>query len=83
MVGIELSFADYKKAHYEIQKAVEENRQAFEMAVLLHEQGISTEKTRENVTKASVLAWVLERFKQYPIDVPKNAPVGDIEAKNI
>lgn len=64
---IELSYSDYKKAHEEVLKAAEENRQSFEFALLCHEQGIFTDKTRENVLKASVLAWVLERFKQYPL----------------
>ena len=70
-----MGLTDYKKAHEEILKAIEENRPKFEMAVLLHEQGIYTDKTRENVTQASVLAWVLERFKVYPLTEEK--PVDD------
>lgn len=64
----EMTYSDYQKAHEEIKKAFEENRQAFEMAVLLHDQGIFTDKTKENVSKASVLAWCLERFKVYALD---------------
>lgn len=70
----EMTYSDYQKAHEEIKKAFEENRQAFEMAVLLHEQGVVTDKTKENVTKASVLAWCLERFKVYEMSEKPKAP---------